>query len=1101
MVSLNQLGYVDLEYMSKLCDKDVETIAEELKSKIYRNPKKAQALGEDKFSNGWETAEEYLSGYVIDKLKEAEHFAKTNDIYFENVKALKEVQPIKLDASDIEIRLGATWIPTEYIEQFMVEKFKVKTSSYYGRYDMQIRYNVKLAKWLIENKNYSSNVESIEMYGTKRINAIDVLEDTLNLKNITIYDLDPENSERRIVNKKETILAREKQEILKEEFSKWIYDDLERRNSLVDLYNKQFNRIRLRTYDGSNLSLPNMSSTIKLLPHQKNAIARVLYSKDNTLLAHCVGAGKTFEMVASCMELRRLGIAKKPLIVVPNHLVEDWGKEFYKLYPSAKILVATKKDFQKERRKKLVSKIATGDYDAVIMAHSSFERIPVSKETEEKFIKDEIEQVTKAIEEAKDEQGNSRSVKQLETVQKNLEKKQQELLKSKARDNVIDFESLGVDYLFVDESHNYKNLYLYTKMNNVAGVQQTRSQKASDMYMKTRYLLKRNKGKGVVFATGTPVSNSMAELYTMQRYLQPETLKQMGLENFDDWASTFGEVVANFELAPDGSGYGIKNRFSKFYNIPELMNLFREVADIQTPDMLKLKRPDLKNGEPTIVVSESTEELKDFIAELAERSEAIKKGNVDPREDNMLKITSEGKKAALDMRLIDEVYDDLENSKVNKVVESTYKIWKDSKEQRGTQLVFCDMSTPTNISGKYDVYNDIKYKLMELGIPEHEIEFIHNADTDTKKANLFKNVRSGNVRVLLGSTQKMGAGTNVQDRLVALHHIDVPWRPSDVEQREGRILRQGNMNKVVDIRRYVTKESFDAYSWQLIETKQKFISQIYRGDTSIRKMDDMDSSTLSYAQIKAIASGNPLILEKHQVDNEVQKLQDRERNYRSTKFRLEDKINKTIPDNIKMSVNKVTRLEQAKSRIQPIKDKENCNILFNGKNCSTYKEAGTEILEMSDKYTEKGKEYFIGNYRGFDIVFINKGSSHLYMEEQKILRIKGDYPFEVDISAIPSKNIERLDEKIDSIQILLDREQETIVDLKRQIEQCKIELKKPFEYEEKLKDLLKRQTEINRELNLEEKDKIVLVEDEEQEETEDENIENMEDEEGLEYDD
>ena len=1100
MVSLNQLGYVDLKYMSKLCDKDVETIVQDLKGKIYRNPLKAQALGAEDISNGWETAEEYLSGYVIDKLAQAEHFAEDNDMYFENVKALKEVQPVKLEANEIEIKLGATWIPTEYIEQFMIEKFKVKTSSYYGRYDMEVRYNTKLGKWLIENKNYSNNVESTEMFGTKRVNAIDILEDTLNLKNMTIYDPDPEDSNRRIVNKKETILVREKQELLKEEFNKWIYDNAERRNSLVNLYNKKFNRIRLRTYDGSNLILPNMSSTIKLLPHQKNAIARILYSKDNTLLAHCVGAGKTFEMVASCMELRRLGIAKKPLIVVPNHLVEDWGKEFYKLYPSAKILVATKKDFQKERRKRLVSKIATGDYDAIIMAHSSFERIPVSKETEEKFMKDEIEQVTRAIKEAKGEDGTSRSVKQLETVQKNLEKRQKELLESKTRDNVINFESLGVDYLFVDEAHAYKNLYLYSKMNNVAGIQQTRSQKASDMYMKIQYLLKKNKGKGVVFATGTPVSNSMAELYTMQRYLQPQTLKEMGLENFDDWASTFGEVVASFELAPDGSGYRIKNRFSKFYNIPELMNMFREVADIQTPDMLNLQRPDLKNGEPTIVVSEPSRELKNFIAELAERSEEIKRGNVNPKVDNMLKITSEGKKAALDMRLIDEAYDDLEHSKINKVVESTYKIWKDTEEQKGTQLIFCDMSTPTNISGKYDVYNDIKNKLMELGIPEQEIEFIHNADTDNKKSILFKNVRAGNVRVLLGSTSKMGAGTNVQDRLVALHHIDVPWRPSDVEQREGRILRQGNMNKVVDIRRYVTKESFDAYSWQLIETKQKFISQIYRGDTSIREIGDMDNNALSYAQIKAIASGNPLILEKHKVDNEVQKLQDRERNYRATKFRLEDKISKVIPESIKISENKIARLEHAKARIQEIEDKENCNIKFNGKLFTTYKDAGAEILEMADKYAEKEKEYFIGNYRGFDIVFVNKGTSHLFMEEQKVLRIKGDYPFEVDISAIPSKNIERLNEKIESIENLLNIEKETIVDLHRQIEQCKFELEKPFEHEERLKELLKKQAEINRELNLEEKDNLIVVSDEETEEQEAEkNAENNEDEEEYVY--
>ena len=548
IVSLNQLGYVDIDYMAKLCDKDVYAVADELKGKIFRNPKKAQELGEDNFSNGWETAEEYLSGYVVDKLKEAEYFAEKNDMYFENVKALKEVQPVKLEASDIEVKLGATWIPKEYIEQFMVQKLKVKTSNYYSKYDMRVDYNSKLGKWIIENKNYSYNVESTEMYGTKRVNAIDVLEDTLNLKNITVYDPHPTEEKKRIVNKKETILAREKQETLKEEFEKWIFEDEERRENLVNLYNKQFNKIRLRNYDGSKLILPNMTSTINLLPHQKNAIARILFSKDNTLLAHCVGAGKTFEMVASCMELRRLGIAKKPLIVVPNHLVEDWGKEFYKLYPTAKILVATKKDFEKERRKRLVSKIATGDYDAIIMAHSSFERIPVSKETEKKFIDEEISQVIRAIEEAKNEEGCSRSVKQLETVKKNLEKRLDELLKSKTKDNVINFESLGVDYLFVDEAHNYKNLYLYTKMNNIAGVQQTRSQKASDMYMKIQYLLNRNKAKSVVFATGTPVSNSMAELYTMQRYLQPQTLKEMKLDNFDDWASTFGEVVSTFDI-------------------------------------------------------------------------------------------------------------------------------------------------------------------------------------------------------------------------------------------------------------------------------------------------------------------------------------------------------------------------------------------------------------------------------------------------------------------------------------------------------------------------------------------------------------------------
>jgi len=793
IVSLNQLGKVNIKYISELCDKDIDSVIEDLKGKIFRNPLTASKLINEDITKGWETAEEYLSGFVVDKLAQAEAFAKENNMYLDNVKALKEVQPPKLEASDIEINLGATWIPEEYITQFAKETLKIPEKYYYSRFETTIKYNKSLSKWLVENKSYNSNIENTQIYGTRRIEGIDLLEDTLNLKHTTIYDPDPKDPEgkRRIVNKKETILAREKQEALKEKFKTWIFEDSERRDVIVNLYNKQFNRIRLREFDGSHLTLPNISSTIKLRPHQKNAIARILFSKDNTLLAHCVGAGKTFEMVAGCMELRRLGIAKKPLIAVPNHLVEDWGKEFYKLYPNAKILVATKKDFQKSRREKLVSKIATGDYDAIIMAHSSFEKIPVSRETQKKFIQGEVEQIERALTQAKDSDGQNRTVLQLETAKRNAEKRLEQLVNSKEKDSVIDFEKLGVDYLFVDEAHNYKNLYVYTKMNNIAGVQHTRSQKASDMFMKIQYLLEKNGGKGVCFATGTPVSNSMAELYTMQRFLQPNTLESMGLSNFDDWASTFGEVVSSFELAPDGSGYRVQERFSKFNNIPELMNMYREVADIKTPDMLKLPVPELKNNEYNIISSEPTKDIKEFIQSLAKRSEKIKNGGVDPRADNMLKITSEGKKAALDMRLIDELYDDVATSKVNKVVENIYKIYNENEEIKGTQLVFCDMSTPTKISGKYDVYNDIKNKLLEKGIPSEEIEFIHNADTDSKKATLFKNVRSGNVRVLLGSTSKMGAGTNVQDRLVALHHIDVPWRPSDVEQRERKNFKTG----------------------------------------------------------------------------------------------------------------------------------------------------------------------------------------------------------------------------------------------------------------------------------------------------------------------
>ncbi len=1089
IASLNQKGKVDLDYMERISNKNYDTLIEELKGKIYRNP----LVEDSRIQKGWETSEEYLSGDVVEKLAIAEAKENENDMYIENVMALRKVQPARLEASDIEVRLGATWIPTYYIEEFARQKFKIDELEY-RRNDMTIKYNAYLSKWIIENKPYMTNIEMNEIFGTKRINAIDLLEDTLNLKNTTIYDPDPTDPEekRRIVNKKETMLAREKQEAIKESFSGWIYDDIERRNNLVDIYNRKFNRIKLREYDGSNLFLPNMNNTIKLRPHQKNAIARILYSKDNSLLAHCVGAGKTFEMIAGCMELRRLGIAKKPLIVVPNHLVEDWGKEFYKLYPSARILVATKKDFQKDRRQRLVSRIATGDYDAIIMAQSSFERIPVSQETQETFIEKELEQVTMALENARKEDNSSKSVKQLETAKRNIEKRQNDLLNAKTKDNVINFESLGVDYLFVDEADMYKNLYLYTKMNNIAGVQHTRSQRASDMFMKIQYVTEKNNGKGVVFATGTPVSNSMTELYTMQRYLQPKTLEELGLTNFDDWASTFGEVVSNFELSPDGSGYRIKERFSRFYNIPELMNIFRQVADIQTPEMLNLPRPSLMNGEPTIISSEPTMELKELISTLAERSEAIKEGNVDPRVDNMLKITNEGKKAALDLRLIDELYGDYMESKVNKAVENIYQIWSNTQKERSTQLVFCDMSTPTKISGKYDVYNDIRNKLLEKGVPDEEIEFIHNAPTDSKKAKLFSDVRAGKVRILLGSTQKMGAGTNVQDRLIALHHLDVPWRPRDIEQREGRILRQGNLNKMVMIFRYVTKESFDAYSWQTLETKQKYISQIYRGDTSVRTMDDLDNSTMSFAQIKAIASGNPLILEKFKVDTDVQKLKDRERNYKASKYRLENSVNNDLPLTIKQTEDYIDKLKKDKEKIQNKENEENCHITINGKEFSKYKDAGAEILEISNKYLELNKEYYLGNYRGFELTITNKGIKDLFQnhgEPQKIIKIKGNNEYSFDLLKVPSLNIKKMDEKIDSIENNLNKRIELKQDLERQLNEAKKELEKPFEYEEKLKEMLKRQRKINQKLNMDEKEKSAIIIDEEENEPDEYNAE------------
>ena len=740
----------------------------------------------------------------------------------------------------------------------------------------------------------------------------------------------------------------------------------------------------------------------------------------------------------------------------------------------------------------MVSRIATGDYDAIIMAQSSFERIPVSQETQETFIEKELEQVTMALENARKEDNSSKSVKQLETAKRNIEKRQNDLLNAKTKDNVINFESLGVDYLFVDEADMYKNLYLYTKMNNIAGVQHTRSQRASDMFMKIQYVTEKNNGKGVVFATGTPVSNSMTELYTMQRYLQPKTLEELGLTNFDDWASTFGEVVSNFELSPDGSGYRIKERFSRFYNIPELMNIFRQVADIQTPEMLNLPRPSLMNGEPTIISSEPTMELKELISTLAKRSEAIKEGNVDPRVDNMLKITNEGKKAALDLRLIDELYGDYMESKVNKAVENIYQIWSNTQEERSTQLVFCDMSTPTKISGKYDVYNDIRNKLLEKGVPDEEIEFIHNAPTDSKKAKLFSDVRAGKVRILLGSTQKMGAGTNVQDRLIALHHLDVPWRPRDIEQREGRILRQGNLNKMVMIFRYVTKESFDAYSWQTLETKQKYISQIYRGDTSVRTMDDLDNSTMSFAQIKAIASGNPLILEKFKVDTDVQKLKDRERNYKASKYRLENSVNNDLPLTIKQTEDYIDKLKKDKEKIQNKENEENCHITINGKEFSKYKDAGAEILEISNKYLELNKEYYLGNYRGFELTITNKGIKDLFQnhgEPQKIIKIKGNNEYSFDLLKVPSLNIKKMDEKIDSIENNLNKRIELKQDLERQLNEAKKELEKPFEYEEKLKEMLKRQREINQKLNMDEKEKSAIIIDEEENEPDEYNAE------------
>jgi len=1100
ILSLNQKGRVDLEYISQITDKDIMEVIKELKGKIFRNPLTAKEFPKEDILSGWETAEEYLSGYVVDKLSVAEAFAEEDEMYLSNVKALKEVQPVKLGAEDIEVRLGSTWIPEEYITQFAKELLKIK--SYY---DTRIIYNQFLGKWLVEFKTWNSSIENHQIYGTSRIQGIDILEDTLNLKNVNVYDKD--ENDRRVLNKAETLLAREKQELIKEKFKEWIFQDADRRDNVVDIYNRKFNRIRLRTYDGSNLILPNISTNIDLMEHQKNAVARIIYSKGNTLLAHCVGAGKTYSMIASCMELRRLGIAKKPLIVVPNHMLEEWGNAFYKLYPSAKILLATKKDFEKSRRQKLISRIATGDYDAIIMAHSTFGKIPVSIETQTKFVKEELADIEMALQECDDR--NSRTVKQIETAKKNAEKRLKELMETKKKDNVINFEQLGVDFLFVDEAHIFKNLYLYTKMGNIAGVQKTRSQRAFDMYIKTQYLLNQNNDKAVCFATGTPISNSMAELYTMQRYLQPKTLKSLGLSNFDEWASTFGEVVSSFEIAPEGTGYRVRERFSKFHNIPELMNIFKEVADIKTAKMLNLPAPKLRDDKCTIISVEPSQNLKEYIDSLVDRADILRRTRVDPKIDNMLKVTTDGKKAALDIRLINSLYEDDKNSKINLAVEEIYKVYAEGNDIKATQLVFCDMSTPKGTmesplkmeqkdgvweleeSQFENIYFDLKRKLMQKGIPENEIEFIHSAKNEVEKEEIFRKTRAGEIRILLGSTDKMGAGTNVQTRLKAIHDLDVPWRPDQLEQRSGRILRPGNMNDEVQIFRYVVRNSLDAYLWQSLEIKQTYIGQVYIGDTSIRVMEDLDNTALTYSELKSIASGDPLVLEKFKVDTELQKLKDKLRVYNASKYRLEDSIRKTIPNEIESNKNKILYIKSDILTRQPKQNEDNCHIEVNDKIFNNYKDAGNEIIEFSNKYLEPNREYKLGKYRGFELAIMKIGMEDLIADNGEyrcLIKVKSDSNIQFDLLKIPSLNIKKLDEKLDSLETQLKNIENENIELGRQIERCKEELTKPFAELERYESLVKRKTEIDNQLNLDKESKQILIDESEEDEEDNEEL-------------
>lgn len=1054
-VSLNQKGYLDLDYMSKLSGIQKNEVINALHGIIFKNPEKSN-INDDV---GYETAEEYLSGNVRLKLAIAEEAAKTNPLFNINVDKLKAIQPKDLTPGEIEARLGSTWIPEEDIKQFIVETLQLP--SYKARL-LSISYSSEIAEWKVNRNASMMDIASNETWGTRRMNAYDLIEDALNQKIPTVYDITADD--KRVVNPKETTLAREKQEQLKSEFKKWIFEDSERRNRLVHKYNNEYNSIVLRQYDGSHLTLPGLAYNVALRDHQKNGVAHILYGETGTLLAHCVGAGKTWTMVAGAMELKRLGLANKILVVVPNHLTEQWGKEWLQAYPNANILVANKKDFTATNRKKFASKIATGNYDAIIIGHSSFGKIDVTKETREAHINSEISAIENAIIKLAEDNGkkDTRLIKRLETTKKNLLANLQQQLDEDSKDNVVYFEHLGVDRIFIDEAHEFKNLYLHTKMQNVAGIPQTKSKKAADLYMKINYLSqKTGKDNNVVFATGTPISNSMSEMFTMQRYLQGSLLRQKGMSHFDAWAANFGESVSAFEVAPDGSGFRSKTRFSKFVNLPELMNMYRQSADIQTSDMLNLPTPKLKNNKPTVVTIPASDFLKDFIKNnLMERSQRIKDRAVDPSEDNMLKVTTDGRKVAIDLRTYDTSLPDMPGSKINMAIKNIYEVWSKTSDKRSTQLVFCDCSTP---SKDFNLYDDMKTKLINLGVPGEEIKFIHDAKDDAQKLSLFSKVRNGQVRVLIGSTSKMGAGTNVQNKLAALHHIDVPWRPSDIEQREGRILRQGNENEEVEIFRYVTEGSFDAYSWQTIETKQKFISQVMSGDTTIRNIDDMDEAALNYAEIKAIASGNPLILEKIEVDTEITKLKLLEAQHLNSKYSLQDKISRYLPKRIAELKERHQKI-CADLQVIPIKSKDDdsFSITINNITFDKRADAGEYILKL---YANMQPSACIENLGTFNSLPFDLNKNY----EGGYITLKANLHYASELSGNSSGTMIKLENVLKSLPDKLSKCEEELTEQEHQLKIAEIELNKPFVHADKLAALIIRQSEINANLDLDNK--------------------------------
>ena len=1063
-VSLGEKATIDMDYMMELSGKSENEIFEDLKGVIFLNP-----LYE--YGNSYEPkylmADEYLSGNVREKLRIAKKSAELYpEDYKVNVEALQKVQPKDLTASEISVRLGATWLPPDDVQEFI---FHLLETPRYAQWNIKVHFSPFTSEWNIEGKSYDKgNVRAYNTYGTSRINAYKIIEETLNLKDVRIFDYieDDEGKKKAVLNKKETAIAQSKQEMIKQEFQDWIWSDPERRERLCKSYNEKFNSVRPREYDGSHIIFNGMNPEIELREHQKNAVAHILYG-GNTLLAHAVGAGKTFEMVAAAQESKRLGLCNKSLFVVPNHLTEQWAAEYLQLYPAANILVATKKDFETKNRKKFCGRIATGDYDAVIIGHSQFEKIPMSIERQRAILEQQLEEITGGIAELKRNRGENFSIKQLEKSKKSIRQKLDKLNDQTKKDDVVTFEELGVDRLFVDESHYYKNLYLYTKMRNVGGIAQTEAQKSSDLFMKCRYLDEITGGRGTVFATGTPISNSMVELYTIQRYLQYSTLVKNGLQHFDAWASTFGETITAVELTPEGTGYRAKTRFAKFYNLPELMAMFKEIADIKTADMLNLPVPEAKYHNIAVKPSEMQKEM---VASLAERAEQVRGGGVDSSVDNMLKITNDGRKLALDQRMLNDMLPDFEGSKINACVDNIYRIWKENADKKSAQLVFCDLSTPKN-DGTFSVYNDIRKKLIERGIPESEVKFIHEADTDMKKKELFQKTRKGEVRVLLGSTQKMGAGTNVQDKLIALHDVDCPWRPSDLEQRSGRIVRQGNENPQVDIYRYVTEQTFDAYLYQLVEGKQKFASQIMTSKSPVRSAEDIDETALSYAEIKMLATGNPYIKEKMDLDIQVQKLKMLKSNFLSEKYGLEDKVIKFYPQQIaylKSRVEGLTKdVETAKLHPKPI-DEQPLGMMVSGVSYSEKAEAGQAIINAC-KSMNSPDAIPLGEYRGFQM--------ELYfdtVQRNYVVKLKGETSRDVPLGDDAHGNIVRIDNGIERFEETLADTKNSLENTEKQFETAKQEIEKPFAKEEELRAKTARLDELNILLNMDKKENEIV---------------------------